>query len=400
MRDVTLEQNNRGATHLARSAEPWDLESRFSSWPKLLRVTAYIIRYVSRLRNRANRNALRVESPSSLSADECQTARLFWLKRIQDATFPLEKKALLRDQPISSKSTLLSLHPFLDEDQIIRVGGRLSLAPIPLPTKHPVILTSHPLVRLIAHHAHLRALHAGIQLTLAILRQEFWILRARNLVKSVIHQCIVCTRERAAIPHQLMGSLPQMRVTPPAHAFSHCGLDYAGPVLVRAASGRGIASRKAYIAIFICMAVRAIHLELVEGYSTFAFLGAYSRFCARRGLPQSIYSDNGTTFVGADRELSKAFHAAVRDPDFQNRTSSDKVSWHFLPPSAPHFGGLWEAGVRSVKHHLRRVVGSHTLTFEEFTTLLCNIEACLNSRPLAPLTDFLDDYEPLTPGHF
>ncbi|XP_028044710.1 uncharacterized protein LOC105836178 [Monomorium pharaonis] len=145
------------------------------------------------------------------------------------------------------------------------------------------------------------------------------------------------------------------------------------------------------------MAVRAVHLELVEGYSTFAFLGAYARFCARRGLPQSIYSDNETTFVGADRELSRAFHAAIRDPNFPNRTSSDKVSWHFLPPSAPHFGGLWEAGVRSVKHHLRRVVGSHTLTFEEFSTLLCNIEACFNSRPLAPLTD---DYEPLTPSHF
>lgn len=113
-----------------------------------------------------------------------------------------------------------------------------------------------------------------------------------------------------------------------------------------------------------------------------------------------MYSDNGTTFTGADKELARAYRDALRDPDFLNQTVSDAVAWKFIPPQAPHFGGLWEAGVRSVKHHLRRVLGSHTLTFEELTTTLCKIEACLNSRPLGPLTAAIDDYEPLTPGHF
>ncbi|XP_067205358.1 uncharacterized protein [Linepithema humile] len=233
--------------------------------------------------------------------------------------------------------------------KLIRVGGRLSNALIALPRKHPVILASHPLVTLLAHHAHLRSLHAGTQFTLATLRREFWKIRAQSVVKAVINQCIVCTREKAATQTQLMGDLPT---------------------------------------------------NLVEGYATSAFLGAYSRFCARRGLLESMYSDNGTTFVGAERELSMAFRAALREPEFLNRTATDNVTWHFIPPSAPHFGGLWEAGVRSVKHHFRRIVGSHTLTFEEFATVLCNIEACLNSRPVAPLTDTVDDYEPLTPGHF
>ncbi|XP_011859408.1 PREDICTED: uncharacterized protein LOC105556905 [Vollenhovia emeryi] len=113
-----------------------------------------------------------------------------------------------------------------------------------------------------------------------------------------------------------------------------------------------------------------------------------------------MYSDNGTTFAGADKELRVAYKAALSNADFQNRTASDGIRWRFIPPHAPHFGGLWESGVRSVKHHLRRVLGSHTLTFEEFTTLLSRIEACLNSRPIGPLTDTLDDFEPLTPGHF
>lgn len=210
----------------------------------------------------------------------------------------------------------------------------------------------------------------------------------------------MCVRERAAIPTQLMGNLPEPKVSKSTRSFLHCGIDYAGPLHIRASAGRGITTRKAYIALFVCLATKAVHLELVVDYSTPAFLNAYSRFCARRGLPQAMYSDNGTTFVGADRELTLAYRVALRDPDFLNSTASDHVSWQFIPPGAPHFGGIWEAGVRSVKHHLRRVLGSHALTYEELSTLLCRIEACLNSRPIAALTDSLDDYESLTPGHF
>lgn len=266
--------------------------------------------------------------------------------------------------------------------------------------RHPVLLAHYPIVRLVVLHAHVRALHGGTQLTLSLLRNEFWILRARSLVKSIIHSCIACVRERAAIPTQLMGDLPAVRVSPPSRAFAHSGVDYAGPIKVRASSGRGIKSHKAYIALFICLATRAIHLELVSDYSTPAFIQAFKRFCARRGFPQSVYSDNGTTFVGADKELATSYQSALRDPNFLNSTALDNISWYFIPPSAPHFGGMWEAGVKSVKHHLRRVLGDHSLSFEELSTLLCQIEACLNSRPIAPLSDDVDDLQCLTPGHF
>ncbi|XP_039303440.1 uncharacterized protein LOC120357338 [Solenopsis invicta] len=397
--DIALKENSRATVQIASVTESWELADRYSSWPKLIRVSTYILRFISRIRRR-DEIALRSESPSSLTASEVRASKKFWVRYIQRQLFPLEIRALTQSKSVPSKSPLVSLNPFLDEKQIIRVGGRLSQAPIPAQARHPIVLGSHPLVRLLIFHTHLRTLHAGTQLTLATLRQEFWLLRARSTVRSILHGCVTCARERALTPSQLMGDLPKVRVTPPARAFLHSGLDYAGPVLIRSRSGRGVASAKAYIALFVCMATRAVHLELVEGYSTPAFLGAYSRFVARRGLPESIYSDNGTTFVGADRELAAAFRATLRDPDLQNRTAADSVSWHFIPPSAPHFGGLWEAGVRSTKHHIRRVVGAHTLTFEEFSTLLCNIEACLNSRPLASLSDSLDDYTFLTPGHF
>lgn len=113
-----------------------------------------------------------------------------------------------------------------------------------------------------------------------------------------------------------------------------------------------------------------------------------------------MYSDNATNFRGAQRELALAWQAATKDPNLISTLSESGITWRFLPPSAPHFGGLWDAGVRSVKHHLKRVVGSHTLTFEEMMTLLCQIEACLNSRPLSPISDNIEDYSAITPGYF
>ncbi|XP_029155164.1 uncharacterized protein LOC114928246 [Nylanderia fulva] len=338
--ETELDQKSHVLSHLMRSVEPWDLASRYSSWTKLIRITAYVMRYIHRLRHPIVLRQRFKTNSAALTADECQKAKEFWLKRIQENVFPLERDALLNNQKISSRSALLTLNPFIGDDQLIRVGGRLSHASIPFTAKHPVILASHPLIKLIIRHAHLRSLHAGTQLTLATLQQEFWILRARTLIKSVIHQCVACTREKAVHPVQLMGNLPSVRVNAPTRAFLHCRLDYAGPVSLRALSGRGRSATKAYIALFVCMASRAVHLEVVDGYSTSAFLGAYARFCARRGLPESIYSDNGTTFVGADRELAAAFRATLRDPNLLNRTASEKVQWHFLPPSSPHFGGL------------------------------------------------------------
>lgn len=121
---------------------------------------------------------------------------------------------------------------------------------------------------------------------------------------------------------------------------------------------------------------------------------------SRRGRCARLTSDNGTNFRGADRELREMFGAAS---DFHQECkellASDGTEWSFIPPSAPHFGGLWEAGVKSTKHHLRRVLGEQTPTYEELSTLLCQIEACLNSRPLCPMSADPADFAALTPGH-
>lgn len=153
----------------------------------------------------------------------------------------------------------------------------------------------------------------------------------------------------------------------------------------------------------ICFFVKAVHLELVSDLTSDAFIAALRRFIARRGKPSLIRSDNGTNFVGANTEL-KQLAEFLEDQKVQNIISkfctSQRIQWKFIPQHSPHFGGLWEASVKSMKHHLKRVTMNVKLTFEECSTVLAQIEACLNSRPLVAMSCNDDGIEALTPAHF
>lgn len=125
------------------------------------------------------------------------------------------------------------------------------------------------------------------------------------------------------------------------------------------------------------------------------------RFVFRRGKPGHLYSDNGTSFVGAKNEL-KILYDFIRKSEDEIVTScaAQNIIWHFIPPSTPNFGGLWESNIKGVKYHLSRIIGQTLLTYEEFCTFLIQIEGTLNSRPLYALSSDPNDYTPLTPSHF
>ncbi|XP_032687426.1 uncharacterized protein LOC116851764 [Odontomachus brunneus] len=325
---------------------PWDLAQRYSSWHKLLRITAYLYRFInnSRARNTVSNSTIRQPGTQTyLNPIEIKSAETFWVRYIQSKIFPCEMSSLNKATPIKKSSPLLSLNPYLDHDQIIRVGGRLRNATLQDDVRNPIVLKDHPLVRMIITDTHRRTLHAGSQLTLARIREKFWILRARSLVRAVLYKCVPCTRERAQIHTELMGNLPNVRVNRSTRAFEHSGVDYAGPILVRTSSGRGHKAHKAYISVFVCMTTKAIHLELVSDYTSEAFLATFHRFVSRRGYPASIYSDNGTTFQGADRELRIAITNALKNSDFQNMFSTDGVngiSFHLPRPTSVDYGKL------------------------------------------------------------
>ncbi|XP_053592989.1 uncharacterized protein LOC128667349 [Microplitis demolitor] len=196
-----------------------------------------------------------------------------------------------------------------------------------------------------------------------------------------------------------MGQLPSARVRP-SKAFLHTGIDYAGPVTLKTFQGRGTKTYKGWIAVFVCLATSAIHIEIVTHYSTDAFVTAFTRFTSRRSACSILYSDCGTHFVGADATLKKEFAAGSRQLKEQYLLTTDGTDWKFNPPSAPHFGGKWEVAVKSIMFHLIQTIRESLLTYDQLATVLTQIEAMLNSRPIAPLSEDPANLTTLTPGHF
>ncbi|XP_008207937.1 uncharacterized protein LOC103316369 [Nasonia vitripennis] len=256
-----------------------------------------------------------------------------------------EIRQLQLGRPISKDSALRTLSSFLDESGLLRVGGRLCNSLLPANEMHPVILCGRsPLAKLIIDWAHRRSLHAGFRSTYSYAIQRAWIVGARTQVRSHIKKCVACTITNARPQTQAMAPLPAARVTPSA-AFLRTGVDYDGPFQILCTKDRGIRSTKGYVALFVCMTTKAVHLELVGDLTTQSFLGALDRFTGCRGQPQEIWSDNGTTFQGANVELNRLLRAAEMDwGQVEGSLAQQGITWRFILPSAPHFGGIWEAG--------------------------------------------------------
>lgn len=370
-----------------------DAIKRYSSFSKLVNIIGFCLRFISNLRPSAQKQT------GSLTSNERERSRNLLIKTAQRESFPEELQNLKHSKPVKFASKLISLNPFIDKDEIIRVGGRLKHASISHNRKHPIILpANHHLTQLIIEYEHIRNLHPGPQATLSHVRANYWPLKGKQSVRKFTRKCIKCFRANPKSINPLMGDLPEFRLNP-SRPFTRCGVDYCGPFQLKDGKYRNRKIIKGYVCVFICMTTKAVHLELVTEMTSACFINALERLVSRRGCCKHIYSDNGTNFIGANNELTRISNLTNTEK-FNAFSNTNSLQWHFIPAKSPHFGGLWEAAVGSLKRHLKRILSQTPFTFEEFYTILSKVEAVLNSRPLTPLSDDPHDLEALTPGHF
>ncbi|XP_063993414.1 uncharacterized protein LOC135171055 [Diachasmimorpha longicaudata] len=345
---------------------------RYSSFERLKRITGWCLRWRKR------------SSHKYLTLSELKAAETKLLQLVQEEVFSTELSLIRQGKPLSSKNRLKNLSLKLDDNGLIRVGGRLRKARnFPLDSKHPILLPKgHYITHLLIKKAHLANLHPGIQTTLHLLRQRYWPINGRSQVRFIIHKCVNCAKVDPPSINYPMADLPSIRITQ-ANPFTHTGVDYCGPFLIKER--------------------RYLHIELVDDLTSEEFLATLSRFISRHPSCKALYSDNATTFIGANKEL-KELYALLNDEkhgEFINRKLNEQgIEWNFIPPASPHCGGIWEAAVKSCKQHMKRVIGNELLTYQQFNTLCIKIEGILNSRPLTPLSSDPNDFNALTPAHF
>lgn len=369
--DEALKERRKGTmTVVAVENEPFSERLKyFSSYPRILRMIAWIMRF------RWNAGRCGVRREGVLSSEELASAELVLFRVIQ-AEWPMMER----------KKCETNVQMYEDETGLVHLKTRLLLGEEPEVYKRPVVLPDHPIVRKMILSVHLRG-HTGVQTTLNSIREHVWILRGRRLVRQVLNECLRCKRFKVKSVQPEEAPLPTSRTMLGA-AFQSTGVDLAGPLFLKR-------DGKAWIVLYTCAVYRAVHLELVSAISTEAFLMSLRRFIARRGRPQLLHCDRGSNFVGAANLL--------RDLDWgkiENETAPLKIQWRFSCPAAPWQGGFWERLIGVVKDLLRKTLGRAFLNYEEMVTVLCACESDVNARPITYHYDDEGELRPLTPAHF
>ena len=358
-----------------QSCEPFLDVERFSSFDKMVRVVAYVRRFLNNKIIDPNNKIT-----GSLSHDEIEIAKKRVLLSQQKITFPDEYSKLSNGKAISKNSPLFTMDPYIDSDGLIRVRGRLEKSQISFESKHPIILPKSHLSKLIIRSQHLLMNHVGVEGLYASIRSQYWIIKCKKICKSVIRECLNCKKLDSKPMTQGAAQLPKDRITP-ASPFSITGLDYAGPLYCA-----DFPQKKFYFLLFTCAVIRGIHIELTESMKVSDTMLAIRRFVSRRGMPEKLYSDNAKTFKCCKDEIMNHFGA-------------NSPKWEFITPVSPHQGGWWERLVRSVKSALKKTLGIKYLLRTELETVLIEIESCVNSRPLTYTMNDLN-VSILTPGQF
>lgn len=373
--DKIIEEKQKGVVSMLNQTKvdnSWML--KYSRYEKLLKIVAWIKRFSFNCKLFQNKRNFQ----KSLDVQEIENSEKIVVRLIQEESFGEEQE----------RRKIQNLIQFEDDYGILRLRTKISEREDILSFRFPAILPSkHTIVKRLIFDRHVTLMHAGVQTVLANLREQFWILKGKKTIKSILSQCIVCKKQRVRHLQADPIQLPKNRVKNAA-VFEVTGVDAAGPMYSK---DKG----KIWILIFTCAIYRAVHFEIMNSMSTESFLLALHRFIARRGRPSVIYSDNGKNFVGAEN-----LFATLDWNKIDKENTAERIIWKFNPVSAAWWGGWWERLIGLLKQLLRKILGKAALTQEELQTIVCDCEAVVNQRPLTNLSENPDDWQPLTPALF
>ena len=403
--DLEIKEHKRVySVQLKNLAQPDDkVFAYYSSWYKLQRSVAYWLRYkawlLNKVRSKFGQPIAQVPS-GKVTLAEMKNAEREILMSLQRKFFPKELKQLSecgqadRTKSVNKSSSSSRLDPIL-KDGLLLLGGRLRHTRIQTEARNPIILPkkSH-VVDLIVRNCHEIFGHVGREHVLNLLREKFWLVKGRATVRRVLNTCLSCRKRNQLPMTQKMADLPHERVASQEPPFTYVGVDCFGPFHVK----RGRCLEKRYGMLFTCLTIRAVHVEIAHSLDTSSFINALRRFIARRGIPQEIRSDNGTNFTSADKELRQAIGKWNQEM-IKEFLQQKEILWVFNPPTASHMGGVWERMIRSVRKIFNAVLKEQNLTEESLVTLMCEVKAILNSRPLTKISDDPNDLQALTPNH-
>ena len=324
-----------------------------------------------------------------LSTAELIHAEVQLVRALQACDFSKELSHLKHGTARTNLNTNLRL--FLDKNGLLRSRGRLR-STLTDESNSPILLPKNEhFCNMVITDMHEKVLHGGVSSTLAKTRERFWLFCGRQCVKKVLRRCTLCKRI-TGLPYKEtpIPDLPAFRVDN-FRTFHTVGLDYCGPLYF--GTGESGETAKCYICLFTCASTRAMHLELVPKLSTESFIRCLRRFVSRRGIP-AIVSDNFSSFKKAFKELN----AISLDPKIRKHVADKRIIWNFIVEYSPWQGGFYERLVKEVKDCLKKVLQRSVVNYDELQSLVTEVEAVLNSRPLCYVSNDLETV--LTPSHF
>ncbi|XP_068213685.1 uncharacterized protein [Palaemon carinicauda] len=354
----------------------------FSTWDSLVRGVAFLKWFC--------RSHRAVETLSLTSVDSYINAENFIIRSVQLEIYPVEMVCFQQNEPVPKCSQIANLNPFLDEQGILRVGGRIVNSDLSLKVKKAISVPGrHHIAMLLVRHYHGKVRHQGRHFTDGAVRSAgFWIVGVKRLISSFIHKCVTYRKLRGKTECQIMSDLPEDCLEP-SPFFTNVVVDAFGPwTIVSRRTRCGYANSKRWALLFSCLVTGAVHIELIEEISSSAFINAVRQFISLICQVKIFWSDRGANYIGAVDKL-RIDSINVEDGPFRIFLYNSRTTWIFNPPHSSHMGGAWERMIGITRRILDYMLLNNTgksLTRDVLNTFLTEVSAIINSRPLVPVS--------------